>query len=77
MENWRVNKMGFEFHVHGLWILGAILALVASMLAGNIQWVEGTTQFSYYSSIFLAFVLFLFVGVCWISASVNAANERK
>ena len=68
--------MKFEFYVHGLWILGAVFFFIASLIAGNIEWVEGTTAFSFWVSVLLAFVLFLVAGMCWISAAVNARQEE-
>lgn len=68
--------MKFEFYVHGLWILGAVFFFLASLIAGNIEWVEGTTVFSFWIAVLLAFALFLVAGMCWISASVNARLEE-
>lgn len=69
--------MGFEFHVHGLWILGALVLLVGSMIAGNLEWVEGTTQASFVLSVIIAFVLILVAGMLWISAAVNARHDFR
>ena len=67
--------MEFDFYVHGLWLLGSVTMLLGAMMAGNIAWVEGTTSWSYGVSLLIAFILILFTGVCWISASVNARQE--
>lgn len=67
----------FDFYVHGLWIVGAVLFLLGSMLAGNVEWIEGTTEASFGVSVAIAFALFLTAGMCWISASVNARHEQK
>ena len=67
--------MKFNFHIHGLWIIGAICLLLGSMIAGNIAWVEGTTTSSYILSLLIAFILLLSAGVFWISAAVNAKTE--
>ena len=69
--------MTFEFHVHGLWILGAVFLFIGSLIAGNIEWVEGTTEFSFAFSALLAFVMLLIAGMCWISAAVNAKQEMR
>ncbi|MEM7819867.1 MAG: hypothetical protein QXD48_03505 [Candidatus Aenigmatarchaeota archaeon] len=69
--------MSFDFHVHGLWIIGAIMLFLSGFIAGNIQWVEGTTDFSFYGSVLIAFILFLVAGACWISAAVNAREEQR
>jgi hypothetical protein len=68
--------MGFDFHVHGLWIIGALFFFVAGIMAGNLQWVEGTTPESFGISVVLIFVLFLIAGAFWISAAVNARHEE-
>ncbi len=64
--------MSFEFEVHGLWIIGALLITFGALLLGNVEWVEGTTQFGFIVSIVLAFLLVLLGGMFWISAAVNA-----
>jgi uncharacterized protein (DUF983 family) len=69
--------MSFEFHVHGLWILGSVFFLIGGLISGNIEWVEGTTAVSYWLSMLLAFAMFLVAGMCWISAAVNARREQK
>lgn len=69
--------MTFEFHVHGLWIIGAIVLLLGSMIAGNLEWVEGTTEASFILSIIIALVLILVAGMLWISAAVNARHEFR
>ncbi len=58
--------------VHGFWVLGSVFLAVSMLIFGNIEFVEGTTQFSYWFSVILAFVLLLLAGLLWISAAVNA-----
>lgn len=69
--------MGFEFHVHGLWILGTISFLLGALMAGNLQWVESTTEISFILSVVITFLFILFAGALWISAAVNARQEQK
>ena len=69
--------MGFDFHVHGLWILGAIFFFIGGIIAGNLEWVEGTEQVRFFLAVAIGFVLFLIAGMCWISAAVNARQEIK
>lgn len=64
--------MPFDPMVHGFWIIGSVFLAVSTLIFGNIEFVEGTTQFSYWFSIALAFVLLLLAGLLWISAAVNA-----
>lgn len=64
--------MRFDTMVHGFWILGAVFLAVSILILGNIEFVEGTTQFSFWFSVVLAFVLLLAAGLLWISAAVNA-----
>ncbi len=68
--------MPFDFHIHGLWILGAVLVFLGSLIAGNIEWVEGTTPFSFWISVLIGFFLLLIAGMAWISAAVNARHEE-
>ena len=28
----------FDFYVHGLWIIGAVLFFLGSLIAGNVEW---------------------------------------
>ncbi|MFH0832925.1 MAG: hypothetical protein V1900_04350 [Candidatus Aenigmatarchaeota archaeon] len=69
--------MPFDFHVHGLWILGSIFLFIGCLIASNIEWVVGTTDFSFWFSVILAFVMLLVAGMLWISASVNARHELR
>ena len=69
--------MTFEFHVHGLWVLGAIAFFIGTLIAGNLEWVEGTTSASFAVSVVIAFLFILFAGALWISAAVNARNEQR
>lgn len=64
--------MKFDPMVHGFWILGSIFLAVSMLVFGNIEFVEGTTPFSFWFSVLLAFVLILLAGLVWISAAVNA-----
>ena len=63
--------MRFDFHVHGLWIIGSLFLFAGSMLAGNVETVEGTTPFSFWFTVLLAFVLILLAGMFWISAGAR------
>lgn len=69
--------MGFEFHVHGLWILGALSFFVGTLIAGNLEWVEGTTNTSFVLSVIVAFLFILFAGALWISAAANSRTEQR
>ena len=69
--------MGFEFHVHGLWVLGTLSILVGAVMAGNLQWVEGTTEASFILSVVISFLFILFGGALWISSAVNARHEQR
>ncbi len=69
--------MKFDFYVHGLWILSAAFFLIGSMIAGNIEWVEGTTSISFALSLLLAFVIYLIAAMMMISSAMNARQEQK
>jgi len=64
--------MTYDFHVHGLWIIGSVILFAGAMLAGNMEWVEGTTTFSFGLTALISFVLILLAGMLWISSAVNA-----
>jgi hypothetical protein len=67
----------FDWYVHGLWIIGAIFGFMGSMIAGNVEWVEGTTALSYSLATLIGFLFILVAGMLWISAAVNARQEEK
>ena len=67
----------WNWYIHGLWILGAIFLFAGAMIAGNIEWVEGTTIWSYWLAIIIAFALLLVAGVCWISSAANVIKEER
>ena len=67
----------FDFYTHGLWLLGAVFFFVGAIIAGNLRWVEGTTEASFLLAILLSFSLFAVAGLLWISAGINAALERR
>lgn len=67
----------FDWYVHGLWILGALFGFAGGMVAGNIEWAEGTNAVSYGLAALIAFLLILVAGMCWVSAAVNARQEEK
>ncbi len=69
--------MGFDRYVHGFWILGAIFMLIGALIIGNIEYVEGTTNWSFLLSILIAFILILLAGMFWISAAVNTRLELR
>ncbi len=65
------------FYIQGLWILGSLFMLLGSIIAGNIEWVEGTSGWSFGLSLLIAFVFFVIGGLCWISSAVNARKEQR
>jgi len=70
--------MKFDFHIHGLWIIGAVLLFLASMIAGNFEHgVLGSNDLSEALAILISLALFLVAGMCWISSAVNARKETK
>lgn len=69
--------MKFDFYVHGLWMLSAVFVLIGSVIAGNIEWVEGTTTISFALSLLLAFVIYLIATMLMISAAMNARQEQR
>ena len=66
--------MKMEFHSHGFWFIGSLTLLAASLIAGNAEWVEGTTEASFALALLISLALFLFSGLLWISAAINARN---
>ena len=69
-----MSNVEFDPHVHGLWLVGGIFVFAGAMLAGNIEFVEGTTTVSFWLAILISIILFLIGGMLWIS---SAANTKK
>ncbi len=57
------------------WILGAVLILAGSWIAGHVEWTLGTTKLSYAFALFLAFLSILLGGLCWIGVAVGASKH--
>jgi len=72
-----VNKMDFDFYVHGLWLIGGVSLFLGALIAGNVEFVEGTTPWSFSLAVLVSLLLILFAGVCWISSAVNAKQEMR
>ena len=49
--------------------IGAFCLLVAILFGGNVEYVLGTTETSFYLTLLIAFVLILVAGIFWISAA--------
>ena len=60
-----------------MWILGSLLLLLASMIAGNIQPGLGVTEPGLALGLLVAFVLFLVAGVLWISIAVAVKKSHE
>ena len=69
--------MNFDFYVHGLWILGAVLMSAGIFLLGNAEWVEGTTEVSFGAALGLGALMILLAGMMWISSAVNARQDTR
>ncbi len=66
-----------DFYVQGFWVIGAVFFFLGGLFAGNLRWLEGTTDWSYGISIILTFAFFLLGGLFWISSAVNARQEER
>ncbi|MCK4967556.1 MAG: hypothetical protein KAS12_00750 [Candidatus Aenigmarchaeota archaeon] len=58
------------------WVFGSISMLAGSWIAGHLEWVLGTTTISYYGSLFLSLLLFLFGGLAWIGVAVGVSQHK-
>ena len=67
--------MRFSFYVHGLWIIASVLYFLGAAIAGNLEYVEGTTQASFVLAVIITFMFFFFATALVISAAVNARQE--
>lgn len=51
------------------WIVGAICILLGSMFAGNVEISKGVSESGFWTTLTIAFVLFLVGGLFWISVA--------
>jgi hypothetical protein len=58
------------------WIAGAALLTFGMLILGNLQMTIGVSAFSYSVAVFIAFVLFLLAGLCWISVAVATKHHH-
>jgi len=58
----------------GSWILGSVFMLVAIWVVSNLKLDLGVSEFSYWVTLLLAFILVLLGGFSWISV---ASATRK
>ncbi len=72
-----MERVRFDFYVHGLWILASLFFLVASVVAGNLSYEEAASPASFVISLLIAFAIYLFATLLMISASVNAAKWER
>ncbi len=77
MVHKRINKREElpEGKLAMFWILGSLMILWGSWIAGHLEWTLGTTNVSYYGSLLFAFILILLGGLCWIGVSVRVAHQ--
>ena len=59
------------------WIFGSIAILAGTWITGHLEWVLGTTPQSYYGSILISLLLFLFGGLAWIGVAVGVAQHKE
>ena len=66
--------MGFDFHTHGLWILGSITIFIATLTASQIDWSYKASETGFVISGIISLVFFMISGVLWISAASNSRS---
>jgi len=68
-----INKnpivMKEDLQVYLFLFIGSLCMFLASLLAGNVEWVPGTTSTSFYGTLFVSFVLIVIAGIFWISSA--------
>lgn len=57
------------------WMIGALLILLGSWIAGHVEWTVGTTKLSYATALIVAFISMLLGGLCWIGVAVGASRH--
>lgn len=58
-----------DHQVYLFLLIGALCMLLATLFAGNVEWALGTTQESFYGTLFLSFVMIVIAGIFWLSAA--------
>ena len=57
------------------WIAGALSIYFGAWIAGHLEKGLGVSDFAYYGTGFLAFLLVLFGGLAWIGVAVGVAQK--
>ena len=68
--------MKFDFHVHGLLILGSITFFIAVLMIKGIDWTTGTTDTALGTSLIISIAAVLITGILWISSAINATEHH-
>ncbi len=63
--------------IAGFWVLGTMSALFASMIAGNLEKEIGVTDTGYMIALVMAFILFAFAGLLWISVAIAVKKSAE
>lgn len=58
-----------DFQAYIFLVIGAFCLLIASLFAGNVEYVLGATDLSFGITLLISFVLILVGGIFWISAA--------
>ena len=58
------------------WVIGSLCILLGAWITGHLERVLGVTDASFYGSLFVSFLLFLFGGLAWIAVAVGVAQHR-
>jgi hypothetical protein len=61
------------------WIIGALLLLVGSMIAGRVERGLGVSDAGFFFAVLVAFAMFLLGGLLWMSVGMatKAASEEE
>lgn len=59
------------------WILGAAMLTLGMLVVSNLEMTLGVSPFSYAVALFIAFVMFMLAGLCWISVAVATKHHHS
>jgi hypothetical protein len=63
--------------IMAFWILGAIMLMIGSMIAGRVEAGIGVSDAGFFFALLIAFVLFLVGGLLWISVAIATKTAKE
>ena len=63
--------------IMAFWIIGALMILLGSMIAGRVEMGLGVSDAGFFFALLIALVLFLLGGLLWISVAIATKTSKE